>query len=377
MKKEYLMAPGPSPVPPAALLDMAQPIFHHRTPRFKTLFGQVNEMLKVAFRTANPVITFTSSGTGALEASMVNTMSPGDKAIVINGGKFGERFLDICNAYCINVVEIPVEWGTAVDPAVVEAKLKEHPDAKVVCSTLCETSTGVLTDIKALGAIVAKTDAILICDAISGLAADDIRTDEWQVDMVAGGSQKALMIPPGLGFLSVSEKAKKLIDNAKCQKFYFNLKKALKSYAESDTPWTPALTLIVGLHRTLNMIIEEGMDNVIARHAKLANATRTGIKAIGLDLYAPTCPSNAVTAVKVPEKIDGLAFVKKIRDEKGITIAGGQSQAKGKIFRLAHMGYAVDYDVLTALAATEKVLYDLGFSFEIGESVKAAQKALL
>jgi len=174
VKKEYLMAPGPSPVPPEALLDMAQPIFHHRTPRFKALFGEV----------------FTSSGSGALEASIVNTLSPGDKAIVINGGKFGERFLNICDAYCINTVEIPVEWGTAVDPAVVEAKLKENPDAKVVCSTLCETSTGVVTDIKVLGQIVAKTDALLICDAISGLAADDMRTDEWQVDLVSAYLKK-------------------------------------------------------------------------------------------------------------------------------------------------------------------------------------------
>lgn len=377
MKKEYLMTPGPSTVPPQTLLDMAQPMFHHRTPRFKEIFADVNANLKKVFKTENPVVTFTSSGTGALEAAVVNTMSPGDKAIVINGGKFGERYLKICDAYCINTVEIPVKWGTAVDPSVVEKALKDNPDAKAVCSTLCETSTGVVSDVKALGAIVAKTDAILICDAISGLAADDICTDEWNVDMVVGGSQKALMLPPGLAFLSVSDKAKAMIETSKCQKFYFNLKQALKTYTASDTPWTPAVTLVVGAQRSLQMIVDEGIDNVVARHARLAEALRSGVQAIGLDLYAPTVPSNAVTSVKIPDGVDGLAFVKKVRDERGVTIAGGQAEVKGKIFRVAAMGYAGDYDVVTALAATEQVLHELGYSFEIGESVKAALKVLI
>ncbi len=377
MKKLYLMTPGPTTVPPDVLLDMAHPIFHHRTPRFKKLFGEVNELLKQVLRTQNPVVTFASSGTGAMEAAMVNTLSPGDKVLAINGGKFGERYLDISKAYGYNVIDLQVTWGEAVDAAKVEQILKENPDIKAVCSTLCETSTGVVNDIKALGAVVEKTDAILITDAISGLAADDLRTDEWGVDMVIGGSQKGLMLPPGLAFLSVSKKAEKMIESAKTPKFYFNLKKALKTLTESDTPWTPAVSLIVGLKSSLSMIVEEGMDNVIARHARLANATRLGLKALGLKLYAPTCSANTLTAVKVPEGIDGSLFVKKVRDDKGVTIAGGQGDAKGKIFRVSHLGYTDHFDVLIAISATEMVLNELGYKFELGAGVKAVQQAIV
>jgi len=377
MKKLYLMTPGPTTVPPDVLLDMAHPIFHHRTPRFKKLFGEVNELLKQVLRTQNPVVTFASSGTGAMEAAMVNTLSPGDKVLAINGGKFGERYLDISKAYGYNVIDLQVTWGEAVDAAKVEQILKENPDIKAVCSTLCETSTGVVNDIKALGAVVGKTDAILITDAISGLAADDLRTDEWGVDMVIGGSQKGLMLPPGLAFLSVSKKAEKMIESAKTPKFYFNLKKALKTLTESDTPWTPAVSLIVGLKSSLSMIVEEGMDNVIARHARLANATRLGLKALGLKLYAPTCSANTLTAVKVPEGIDGSLFVKKVRDDKGVTIAGGQGDAKGKIFRVSHLGYTDHFDVLIAISATEMVLNELGYKFELGAGVKAVQQAIV
>ncbi|MDX9702575.1 MAG: alanine--glyoxylate aminotransferase family protein [Candidatus Auribacterota bacterium] len=376
MKKEYLMAPGPTPVPPEVLLDMAQPIFHHRTPRFKKLFAEVNVLLKQIVRTSNPVITFASSGTGAMEASIVNTLSPGDKVIVINGGKFGERFGEICKAYGIQVIEVLQEWGIPVEAAQIEAVLKENPDVKAVFSTLCETSSGVVTDIKALGQVVAKTPAILVCDAISGLGADDMRTDEWGVDMLVVGSQKGLMLPPGLAFLSVSEKAKKLIDSCKTPKFYFNLKKALKSYDADDTPWTPAVTLIVGAHKSFSMMIEEGMDNIIARHTKLAQACRCGVQGLGLELFSKT-PANTLTAVKVPDGVDGSAFVKKIRDEKGVTIAGGQDKFKGKIFRIAHLGYMNHFDVLISISATEMVLKELGYSFESGAGVKAVQKALL
>jgi len=374
MKKLYLMTPGPTTVPPEILLDMAHPIFHHRTPRFKKLFGEVNEGLKQVLRTQNPVLTFASSGTGAMEAAMVNTLSPGDKVLAINGGKFGERYLDISKAYGFNVIDMQVTWGQAVDVAKVAQVLKENPDIKAVCSTLCETSTGVVNDIKALGAVVSKTDAILITDAISGLGADDIRTDEWEVDMVIGGSQKGLMLPPGLAFLSVSKKAEKLLETSKTPKFYFNVKKALKTLAESDTPWTPAVSLIVGLKRSLAMLLEEGMDNVVARHAKLANATRLGVKGLGLELYAPTCPSNTLTAVKVPDGVDGALFVKKVRDDKGVTIAGGQGDAKGKIFRISHLGYTDHFDVLIAISATEMVLKELGYKFDSGAGVKAVQQ---
>jgi len=377
VKKEYLMAPGPTPVPPEVLLEMSKPIFHHRTPRFRQVFGEFNEFLKIIFKTQNPVLTFASSGSGAMEASIINTLSPGDKAIVIIGGKFGERFSLICKAYGISTIDVELEWGTPVDPQHIAGLLKDNPDVKAVFSTLCETSSGIVTDIKALGEVVGRTDAILVTDAISGLGADDIRTDEWAVDITVGGSQKGLMLPPGLAFMTVSEKAKKMMRNSKCPKFYFNALKALKSVEGSDTPWTPAITLITGGKKALDIIVSEGIDNVIARHARLANATRVGVQALGLELFALAAPSNALTAVKVPENIDGLQFVKKIRDEIGITIAGGQAQVKGKIFRVAHLGYSVTYDVLIALSGIETVLKELGYDFKAGSSLQAAQQAFL
>ncbi len=371
------MAPGPTPVPPEVLLDMAHPIFHHRTPRFKSLFSEVNSGLKTVFKTSNPVLTLAASGSGAMESSISNMLSKGDKAVVINGGKFGERFGLICKAYGVEFIEVKVEWGTSVDPARIESVLKENPDVKAVFATLCETSTGVLADIKSLGKIIAKTDAIFVVDAISGLGADDMRADEWGVDMVIGGSQKGLMLPPGLAFISVSKKAEALMDKSDSPKFYFDLKKAIKSHAGDDTPWTPAVTLVIGLKRVLDMILDEGIDNVISRHSRLAAAARKGVTAMGMELFAPDCPSNAVTSVRVPEGIDGLAFVKGIRDDLGVTIAGGQAQMKGKIFRLAHLGYADDFGILTALAATEKMMKKLGYKFEPGVALKAAQELLI
>ncbi len=377
MKKEYLMAPGPTPVPPEVLLEMAHPIFHHRTPRFKSLFSEVNIGLKKIFKTSNPVLTLAASGSGAMESSISNTLSKGDKAVVINGGKFGERFGLICKAYGVDVIEIEVEWGSSIDPSKLESVLKENPDVKAVFATLCETSTGVLTDINALGKVVDKTDAILVVDAISGLGADDMRADEWGVDMVIGGSQKGLMLPPGLAFISVSKKAEALMSKSDLPKFYFDLKKAIKSYSGDDTPWTPAVTLVIGLKKIIDMFLDEGVDNVISRHSRLASAARKGVTAMGMELFAPNCPSNAVTSVKVPDGVDGLAFVKGIRDDIGVTIAGGQAHMKGKIFRLAHLGYADDFGLLTALAATEKMMKKLGYNFEPGVALKAAQELLI
>ncbi|MCB1195752.1 alanine--glyoxylate aminotransferase family protein [bacterium] len=371
------MAPGPTPVPPDVLLEMAKPIFHHRTKRFRDIVAEANQNLKRVLLTSNPVLTLTSSGTGAMEASVVNMLSPGDKVITINGGKFGERFGLIAKAYGIQVLEIMVTWGEAVDSSKVEALLKANSDVKAVFATLCETSTGVKHDIKSLASVVGKTNAILVVDAISGLTADELKTDDWGVDIAIAGSQKALMLPPGLAFLSISEKAKALMEKSTCPKFYFNLKKALKSYEADDTPWTPALTLIIGLNSVLKMILDEGMDNVLKRHARHAEAIRAGVQALGLKLYAPSAPSNTVTSVKIPDSVDGLAFVKKIRDEKGVTFAGGQDDAKGKIFRASLLGYACDFDVVVAMSAIEMVMHELGYKFEIGTGVKKAQQSLL
>jgi aspartate aminotransferase-like enzyme len=373
MRKYRLMAPGPTPVPEKVLLKMADTVIHHRTPQFQSVLKEVGVKLKKVFLTDNPVVMFASSGTGAMEASVVNILCRGDKALVIRGGKFGERFGEICESYGVEAVPYDVKWGDPADAAVVAKMLKTTPGIKAVYSTLCETSTGVVNDIKALGAVVSKTDAVLVVDAISGLTADELRPDEWGVDMVVSGSQKGLMLPPGLAFLSVSAKAQKMMETSSLPKFYFDVKAAIKACAKDDTPWTPAVSLINGLDSVMDMLLAEGLDNVLARHARLAKATREAMKALGLELYSSN-PSNAVTAVKVPEGVDGGKLVKKMRDEQFITIAGGQGAVKGKIFRLAHLGYMDEYDTICGIAAVEMVLTQLGHKVELGKGVAKAQE---
>jgi len=376
LKKNFLMSPGPSKVPESVMLEMAQPVFHHRTPQYQEIFADVTAKLKQVFRTKNDVFVFTSSGTGAMEASVTSFLSAGDTVLTIDMGKFSQRFDLIAKAYGINTKKIDVEWGKAVDPSVVEAALAEDPSIKAVYSTLTETSTGVVVDLKALGAVVAKTSAILVADAISGLGADKIETDEWGVDVVVAGSQKALMLPPGLAFMSVSEKAYQLAENSSIPAFYFDLSRSKKALDKNDTPFTPAITLVIGLQKSLDMILSEGMEEVWARHEKLAVATRAAVKAIGLSILSDS-PSNAVSAVQFPEGVDGGKFAKIIRDEKGVTMAGGQDHLKGKIFRIAHMGYCNQYDMVVGLAAVEEVLYELNFKFDKGAALKAFQETYL
>jgi len=368
MKKYRLMSPGPTPVPEKVLLEMADTIIHHRTPEFQSILKDVNVKLKAVMRTDNPVVIFASSGTGAMEASVINLLSKGDKALCINGGKFGERFGEICRAYGVETITYDVVWGESANPEHVKELLDKNPDVKAVYSTLCETSTGVRNDIESIAKIVSATEAVLVVDAISGLAADEFLPDAWGVDVVVSGSQKGLMLPPGLAFLSVSEKAEKLIEKSDLPKYYFDLNVALKSHKKDDTPWTPGVSLIKGLNKILDMLLAEGVDNVIERHAILASATREAIKAMGLELFTGN-PSNAVTSVKVPEGVNGPDLVKKMRDEQNITIAGGQASLKGKIFRIAHLGYMDKYDTISAIAGLEIVLKQLGFNVEPGKGV--------
>jgi aspartate aminotransferase-like enzyme len=375
MRKYRLMAPGPTPVPERVLLKMADTVIHHRTPQFQGVLKEVNVKLKKVFRTENPVLMFASSGTGAMEASIVNVLSKGDKALVIRGGKFGERFDKISRAYGVEVIPYDVEWGHPAEPAVLARMLKDNPGVKAVYGTLCETSTGVVNDVRGLGGVIAETDAIFIVDAISGLTAEEFYPDKWGVDMVVGGSQKGLMLPPGLSFLSVSKKAEKLIEASTLPKFYFDLKAALKSYDKDDTPWTPAVSLINGLNMILDMLLEEGLDNVLARHARLAKATREAMKAIGLELFSLR-PANTLTAVKVPAGIDGAQIPRKLRDEQKMTIAGGQAALKGKIFRVAHLGYMDEFDTISVISALEIVLSQLGYNMEFGKGVAKAQELL-
>lgn len=376
MKKEFLLAPGPSQVPPETLLEMAKPVFHHRTKRFQNIFAEVQEGLKYVFQTKNPVLVFASSGTGAMEGAVSSVLSPGDKAISVVSGKFGERWSKLCKAFGVQSIDIDVEWGKTVDPAILKKELENNADVKAVYVTLVETSTGTLADIKKIGEVVGKTDAILVVDAISGLGADMLMTDEWNVDITISGSQKALMLPPGLAFASVSEKAMKLINEAKNSSFYFSFKKAKASLDKNDTAYTPAVTLIIGLKKSLDMIKEETIEKVWKRHEDNAAAMRQAVKAIGLKLYSLN-PANAVTAVWIPEGVDGLAFVKKIRDEYGVTMAGGQGDLKGRIFRVAQMGYANQFDTVVASSAVEMVLSELGYKFEHGAATKAAVAELI
>ncbi|MDP8299044.1 MAG: alanine--glyoxylate aminotransferase family protein [Candidatus Tantalella remota] len=375
MRKKRLMSPGPTPVPEKVLLKMADTIIHHRTPQFKAVLKDVHAKLKKVFCTKNPVFVLASSGSGAMEASVVNLLSKGDKALVVRGGKFGGRFAEISEAYGIEVVTYDVKWGEAADPSIVEKMLKDDPSIKVVFSTLCETSTGVVHDIEAIAAVTSKTDAVIVVDAISGLSADELRVDGWGVDVAVCGSQKGLMLPPGLGFLSLSSKAEKLVERSDLPKYYFDLAAAKKAHDRDDTPWTPAISLIMGLNEVLDMLLEEGVDNVLTRHARLAEITREAVKAMGLELFSSS-PSNAVTSVKVPEGVDGTALVKKMRDEQGVTIAGGQAELKGKIFRVGHLGYMDGFDTITTIAGIEMVLTQLGYDMELGKGVAKAQEML-
>ncbi len=378
MLKRYLLAPGPTPVPPEVLLKMAMPIIHHRAPDFIPVFEEVREGLKWLYQTENDVLLLCSTGTGGMVGAVNNFFSPGEKVLTVNGGKFGERWTEICRTYGLDVREIEVEWGYAVKPEQVEEALKKEPDIKGVFVQASETSTGVYHDVKTLGEIVGRyEDTLFIVDAISGLVAHDLRTDEWGIDVMVGGSQKGVMLPPGLAFVSVSEKAWKKAEKSNCPKFYFDFLKERKKQKDNQTNFTSAVSLIIGLNEAIKLLKKEGLENVFARHARLAHATRESMKAIGLELFAKESPSNSVTAIVAPEGIDGQKIYKTLREKYGVTAAGGQGKAKGKIFRIAHLGYADVFDVIVAVAAVEMALKNLGYSLQLGKAVAVAEEILM
>jgi aspartate aminotransferase-like enzyme len=356
---------------------MARPIIHHRTPQFQNFLKEASEGLKYIFQTKNDVFILASSGTGAMEAAVINLLSPGDTCLTVQGGKFGERWTEIAKAYGINAEVLDVEWGKAVSPLDIEKRLKANPKIKAVFTTLCETSTGVNCDIEAIGKVVKNTAAALVVDAISGLGAIDLKTDEWACDVVVSGSQKGLMLPPGLGFISVSPKAWKLVEASKSPRYYFDLKEAKAALEKTDTPYTPAITLIIALVEALKMMKEDGLEKIFSRHRKMADAVRAAVKGLGLELFAPTAASDVVTAVKVPQGIDGEKLVKTMRDTHGITIAGGQAELKGKVFRIAHMGFIEEFDIIAGISCLEKVLAQMGYKFQLGSGVKAAEEVFL
>lgn len=375
MKKFRLLAPGPTMVPPEVLLAMAQPVIHHRTPEFEALFAEVRRGLQWLFQTRQEVLILAASGTGAMEGAVVNVCSPGEAVLVLKGGKFGERWAEICQAYGLTVIPLEVAYGKAVDPQEVAAALRKHPGLAAVFATHSETSTGVLNDLEAIAAVVRQTPALLVVDAITSLGVVDLPTDAWGLDVVVGASQKAIMLPPGLAFACLSERAWAAAGRALLPRYYFNFLTERKSQAGHQTAWTPAVSLIAGLKAALDLLQAEGLPGIFARHERLARATRAAIAALGLSLFAER-PSPAATAVKVPQGLDGGAIVRTLRDKHGLSIAGGQGSMKGKIFRIATLGYADAYDVLTGIAALEFTLAELGYPVRLGDGLRAAQDVL-
>jgi serine---pyruvate transaminase len=374
MKKYQLMAPGPTPVPSEVLLAMAQPILHHRTPEYEALFVEVRAGLKRLVQTTQEVIPLACSGTGAMEAALVNTLSAGDTVVVVSAGKFGERWLELGHAYGVEIVEVTAPYGETVPAARLAETLKAHPRAKAVLAQHSETSTGVLHDVKAYAAVTRGTDAILVVDAVSSLGIADLPMDAWGVDVVVAGSQKGLMLPPGLGFCALSDKAWALNKTSKLPKYYFDLAAERKTVIKNEAHFTPAVSIVVGLRTVLQMLEREGLANVFKRHDRLARATRAGAEALGLGLFCKATPSPAVTAVVAPPGVDSEQIVAAYSKAHNITIAGGQGEMKGKVFRLGHMGYAAEFDVICSLAALEQVLAEIGQPIDFGAGLRGAQK---
>jgi len=376
MRKPRLMTPGPAPVPEDVLLELARPVIHHRSAEAKEVITEVTAGLKEVFQTKNDVMILTASGTGAMEAAAVNTVPPGGKALVLNAGWFSARWGKVCDAFGIHAVHLETEWGQPVDPDRVASALKEHPDTACVMGTLSETSTGTGHPVEAIGRIVAETDAVFAVDGISGVGAMECRADAWGIDLLCVGSQKALMLPPGLAFIAVSPKAWAKIDAFDSRSFYFNLKAARKKAKEFDTPFTPAHTLILALRQSLRRIREEGIENVWERHRRMSEACQNGIRALGLELFSAR-PAEGLTAFRVPDGFKDADIRNGLSDRFGITTVGGQDKLKGKIVRVGHMGYMDELDVISGLAALEMVLNDLGYDVEPGRAVTAAQQVFL
>jgi aspartate aminotransferase-like enzyme len=356
---------------------MAQPIIHHRTAQYEEIFQEVREGLRYLFQTDQEVLVFASSGTGAMEAAVSNTLSPGDRVLVVRGGKFGERWAEICQAYGVDTVNVDVEWGRAVDPERIRAILDEDPSIRAVLVQASETSTGVKHPVREIGEVVRpRSETILIVDAITGLGVFDLKTDAWGLDVVVSGSQKALMLPPGLAFAAVSSKAWGFVERSALPKFYFDFKKERRSAQKNQNAYTPAVSLIVGLREVLRRIREETLEVVFRRHARMALATRQAAQALGLELLAPESPSEAVTAIKSPPGADAQSITRHLWERYGVRVAGGQAQLKGKIFRIAHMGFMNTFDVVIAVAALEMTLRDLGLPVKLGEGVAAAEEVL-
>jgi aspartate aminotransferase-like enzyme len=374
--KMYLMTPGPTPVAPETQLAMAQPIIHHRSPQFMDILAEVRDGLKYLFETEQEVLIFTATGTGAMEGAVANTLSAGDTALVVDGGKFGERWTELCNVYGVKVNRLPVEWGRAVDPREVAKSLDANPDIKAVFVQANETSTGVQHPVQELTAVTQnRPGTILVVDAISALGGYPLPMDEWGIDVLVAGSQKAMMLPPGLAFAALSGKAWEFVKKSTLPKYYFDFSKQLKSQGKNQTPYTSPVSLVLGLQEVLAKIRKHGLEKIYAHNRRLSAATKAAMAALGLSLYSKDYASVVLTAVEAPAGVDGQKVVAELR-KKGIWIAGGQAQAKGKIFRIAHMGFIDTVDLLGTIGGLEEVLNQLGYKVEPGVGLKAAQEVL-
>jgi aspartate aminotransferase-like enzyme len=360
---DNLRIPGPTPLPDEVLKTMSRQMINHRGPEFKKIQDDVLADLKKLFMTKNDVFLLTGSGTGGLEAGVVNTMSPGDKVLSVSIGVFGDRFAAIAKHFGADVINLNFEWGQAADPDAIRKALNAEPRIKTVLVTHNETSTGVTNDLKAISAVVKEFDKLLVVDAISSLGSIEMPVDEWNIDIAITGSQKGWMVPPGLAMVSVSEKGWKAHAESKIPSFYWDFGKAKDYLAKGQTPWTPAVSVIYGLELSLKMMLKEGLPNIFARHARLAQATRDGVKALGLSLFAdPAHASNTVTSVAKTNGLDTRKLVKLMREQEHVVLAGGQRTLDGKIFRIGHLGWVNDDDIKSMLASLKKVLPQAGFT---------------
>ena len=373
IKKQRLLTPGPTPLLPQALHAMMGSDIHHRTEDFRKVYRTVLADLKEVFGTSNDVLALVCSGTGALEASITNLLSPGDNVVVCSAGKFGERWTELAKAFGLNATVLEAPYGDVVTPDRVEAALRSVPNVRAVMVQASETSTGAAHDVRAMGGIIKRTDTLFLVDAITGLGTMPLDIDGWGLDVVVGGSQKAFMIPPGMAFLSISPKAWAAAESSKLPKLYFNLKKEKKNAASGESSWTPNTSLVLALGEALKYVKALGMDNLVANAQLLAKATRSAVTELGLELFAPKSPAASVTAVRAPAGMDSSVIVKEFRNRFGSIIANGQGSMKGQIFRIAHLGYFDFPDLFAVIAELEIILAANGFPVTFGKGVAAVQ----
>jgi aspartate aminotransferase-like enzyme len=375
-EKRYLLTPGPTPVPPEVLAELAKPIIHHRERDYREIYEQCLVRLRDVYRTQNDVLMYTTSGTGAFESAVANLTSPGDRQLVLSAGNFGERWASMVKAFGADLVHVRLEWGETPDADDLRGALAEAGDVGVVYLTHSETSTGVVADVQALASVAKEAGALVVVDAVSSLGAVPLESDGWGIDVVVSGSQKALMCPPGVAFTSVSPAALQAAARATAPRFVMDWERTRKAQAKLDAPFTPAVSIVRALNVALGLLLEEGLEAAFDRHARLGRACREGAKAMGLELFSPDEERSAVvTAIRAPEGVDATQVVSALRDRFGITIANGQGELKGKIFRIGHIGWFDVFDITTALAAVELVLTDAGADIERGVAVTRALEA--